>query len=254
MQGVGGRGVEVVDAGGVDHDGPQRLGAAALEPLDRLLEEVDVAEEELGVDAQRDDPGRRRGAGVVGHVAVGVRPGHAPQHRGVGPRGTQDHRQQRADHAHQDALLDPQGQGGDEGDQQHRQVATLDPPEVSDLAEVHQAEDGDHDDRGEDGPGQVVEQRGQQQQRHADDGGGHDGRQPAARAGLGVDRGAREAAGHRVGPHQRTAQVGQAEAHQLAVGVDLVVPLAGEGFGHGDRLHEAHQGDRQRDGQQLSQR
>ena len=69
--------------------------------------------------------------------------------------------------------------------------------------------------------------------------------------GLEVDGRAGEGTAGRIGLEEGSADVGQALADQFLVGVDALFGLAGHGFGHGDRLHEGHQGNDQGRGQQL---
>jgi hypothetical protein len=145
-------------------------------------------------------------------------------------------------------------QPGDEAngrrDQRHHQVEAVDPPEPGEVADRHQAECRDHDERAERRLGQVVEHRGEEQ-RHQDrqQRGGQ-----AAELGAGprllVDGGLGEAARPRQRLEERPRDRGGADRHELLAVVDLRLGAGPDRTGHGHRLQEHHEGDGEGSGEQ----
>ena len=100
----------------------------------------------------------------------------------------------------------------------------------------------DHD-GGERRLGQLLEQAGQEQQRHDGQHGDDEPGDLALGPGAAVDGRLREAAVDHHAARQARSEVRGAEAEQLAVGVDLVVVPGGVGLGRAQALREADQHD-----------
>ena len=218
----------------------------------RVLEVGDVGEVERAVEADDHHLGRGGQVGVhldvaQGAVLVAAENGHARRH---GPVEVVADGEQGADH---DALVQVRRghQGDQEGGRGDQAVGPARLPDVAEGARGEQADHGQQDDHRQHRLGQVVDVGGEEQQgegdEHAVEHHGHAG----LGAGLEVDGRTGERARGRVGPEKGAADVGQPLADQFLVGVDALPDLAGHGLGHGDGLHEAHQGDDQGGAQQL---
>ena len=107
---------------------------------------------------------------------------------------------------------------------------------------VDQTGHGHDDHRPQGGRGQVLEQRGQEQQGQDHHQGRGDGGELGAGPGPAVDGRLGQPPAGREGLEPAAGQVGRAQGAQLLVGVDLGLVPGGEGAGGRDRLHERHQG------------
>ena len=248
FEGVGGAGVDVIDAFAVDDHGLQGFSFALYQLGQGILEEVDICKIELRVEAEDQQIGALFHFLEALDIAVVRRTRHFAQYGDVRAGGAEDDHHQRQHDADSDPLLDAQAEGGQEGNDQHEEIGAVGVPQVHGFLDIDQPEYGHHDHRGENGLRQVVEQgrqkeQGQQDQRSADD-----GRQSGARSGLIVDGRPRESSGSGVGLKERAAHIGQAQGDQLLIGDDLVVLVFSlNGFSYGDAFHKTDQGDGQGD-------
>ncbi len=170
------------------------------------------------------------------------------------PHGAIQVQSQGQQHADDDGLVQVRRhhQGQHEGDDGHPAVMGLDLHGVTDGGDLHQVGHRHHDHRRQGGLGQMVEQRGQEQQGDGHHGtGDHSGKAGAGTGGE-VHRRAGKGSGHRVGLEQAGRDIGHTLAHQLLVGVQALTGLAGHGLGDGNGLHEADQGNGDGRGHQLA--
>ncbi|VTR70989.1 hypothetical protein DESC_880015 [Desulfosarcina cetonica] len=130
-------------------------------------------------------------------------------------------------------------------------VIPLGLPGMDETGNVHQADDGHHDDGGQYGLGQMIEQGRKKQKRNQYRHAGEDAGQARHRPGLQVDRRTGEGPGSRVAFTDGPQHIAQSLADQFLVGVQALTGLAGHGLGDRDRLHEAQKGDNRRKRQQV---
>ena len=123
------------------------------------------------------------------------------------------------------------------------QPARPDPVQPHERRDVDELDHGRDHDRGQRRLGQALEQAGEEQQRDDGEHGDDEPRDLAVRPGAAVDRGLGEAAVDDHAARQPGAEVGRAEADQLAVGVDLVVVARRVGLGRAEALGEADERD-----------
>jgi hypothetical protein len=97
----------------------------------------------------------------------------------------------------------------------------------------------------------MMEQRGEKQQGGGDKNPVEDHGQTGLGPGLQVDGRTGEGTAGRISLEKSTADIGHPLADQFLIGVDALLGLAGHGLGHGDGLHEGHQGNDQGGGQQV---
>ena len=174
----------------------------------------------------------------------------AAEHSYVGPRGPVGEEQERGADADEEPGQRPEDghpqQGGERGDE----VGTRDPPELAAEAlgvRVVEVDQGGHvdelDDRGDhDGGqcrlGQVLEEPGEEEQRHNGQGGRDQPRQLRARTGGRVDRCLGEAAADHHAAAQAGGEVGATQRDEFAVGVDVLVVAGGVGLRRRQSLGE----------------
>ncbi len=243
---LGSRGVQVVDAGRVEHDRTADVGHRTGVPEQQLLHRRRIDEGQGGIDADDADPVGGLDLGEPGNVAIGGGAGHPTEHRRVGHGDAGEHDEHRGDDGHEDADLDAQEQGGEERDAQADEIGSFDRGDVAHLAHVEETDHGHDDDGAQGRRGQRLEERGEERHRGQHDGGRDDRGERRAGAGGVVDRRARESTGDRIAPEEPRRDVGHAQPDQLLIGLDVVAVAAGVDLGHRDRLHETHQRDDQR--------
>mmetsp|Transcript_49007 Transcript_49007/g.115101 ORF Transcript_49007/g.115101 Transcript_49007/m.115101 type:complete len:384 (+) Transcript_49007:3151-4302(+) len=184
-------------------------------------------------------------------VAVMLGARHAADTGHVRPRGALDQQRDGPDHPERERRADaPQQHRGRDSGHQHP-FGTRIPPGVAVVAQREAAEHRDDDGRGQHRLGQMGQRPGQQQhgQRHET---GDEHQAPATRrAGLVQQDAARKAAGHRHAAGHRRDQVGRRQAAQFGGGQQLLAAPLGEGLGHREAGHEAHQPDQRGGGQQA---
>jgi hypothetical protein len=151
-----------------------------------------------------------------------------------GEHGDDDGQQHPAEH--------PEDQHPGQRDHGQGEVAEAEQAGAAEGGRVDQADHGHDDHRPQGGLGQVLEQRGQEQQGEDHDQGGGDAGELAAGARPAIDGRLGQAPSGREGLEAAAGQVGGAERPQLLVGVDLGVVVGGEGPGGRDRLDEGQVG------------
>jgi hypothetical protein len=129
---------------------------------------------------------------------------------------------------HEHALEHTQDEHPGQGDQGEGVVPEPDPADAAQGGQVDQPDHGHDHDRAQGRLGQVLEQRGQEQQGEDHDQGRGDAGELAAGAALAVDGRLGEAAAGREGLEAAPGQVGRAEGAQLLVGVDPGLVPGGE--------------------------
>ncbi len=142
------------------------------------------------------------------------------------------------------------GQRGDEGDQRDDAVLAAGFPGVLEGGRGNQAGHRQQDDDGQHGFGQVIEERGEEQQGDGDEQAVEDHGEAGLGAGLQVDGRTGKGAAGRVGLEESAAHIGQTLADEFLIGVNLVLGLGGHRLRHRDRFHEGHQRDDQGCGKQ----
>ena len=113
----------------------------------------------------------------------------------------------------------------------------------SERCDVDQFDDRRDDDGRERRLGQLLEQAGQEQQRHDRERGDDEAGHLALGAGAAVDGRLREAAVDDHAARQARSEIRGAESEQLAVGVDLVVVLGGVRLGCAQAFRKSDQHD-----------
>ena len=139
----------------------------------------------------------------------------------------------------------------DEGRQGDEAVGAAGLPGVLEGLGGDEAGHRQQDDHRQGRLGQVIEEGRQEEQDDSDEEAVEDHGEAGLGPGLEVDGRAGEGAAGGVGLEEGAADVGQALADELLIGVQALLGLGRQGLGHGDGLHEGHQGDDQGGGEEL---
>ena len=126
-------------------------------------------------------------------------------------------------------------------------------PEAPDRADVDQPGGGDDDDHAERRRGQRLDQRHREEEEEPDDDRGDQDGRLRLRSGGVVDRGAGVGGGDGKRAGQAADEVRAADRGQLAVGVDLVAVLLGEGPHGRDQVGERDERERRRGKHQIEE-
>ena len=239
-QDVDRRGVEVRPRLGVEHQPPDVFGS--VDKREHTLSEVlGVDEEGRRIEAVHEQPGHRLGALPARDVVIAVDVVDAAEHGIVRARRAVEEDADRERDRDDDAADDAEHEHAAEGDERERDLGRTHAAEPPDRVDVDQPGGGDDDDHSERRRRQRLDQGHREEEEEPDDRRGDEDGSLGPRAGGVVDRGPGVGGGDGKRPGQAADEVGAADRGQLAVGVDLVAVLLGEGAHGRDQVREGNE-------------
>ena len=235
----------MVEALRVEHQPVHGCGGTGDRLPDAGLDVVDVGEEQPVVEAVDQHPGRELRGRMQADVGIPTEPFDPAEHRvmrlGTSSDGVDDRQRDRQ----QQGLEDTEDDDADHRGGGEPYLDLADSGQSSPGTRVDQSERGGDDDRPQHSLGQILHGRGEEQQHHGDDPGGHQSGELCATADLVVDRGARATGADRKPVGDAGCDIAGAHGGQLGVGAHVLAAAPRERSCGQDLIGEADDEDAQ---------